>query len=78
MMTGLASQKHREMLRSPLSSHDEIINDIHKINKWILMEVTCHPRLGGACRRAGGGHWNQIHLLILLMIICYQRKLSKG
>ena len=27
MMTGLASQKHREMLRSPLSSHDEIIID---------------------------------------------------
>ena len=24
------------------------------------MEVTCHPRLGGAIKE-GGGHWNQTH-----------------
>lgn len=28
---------------------------------WGHMERTCHPRLGGACRTAGGGPWNVPH-----------------
>ena len=41
------------------------------------MEVTCHPRLGGALEE-GGGHWNQTHYLFINVILNYQRKLSKG
>ena len=28
---------------------------------WGHMKRTCHPRLGGACRTAGGGPWNVPH-----------------
>ena len=35
------------------------------------MEMTCHPRLGGACE-AGGGHRNQLSFSFIIKMITYR------
>ncbi len=43
-----------------------------------MMEMTCHPRLGGARPKGGRGSSPSSAYLAILFILLYQRKLSKG